>query len=849
MAKEILLECSRNKGIKTNLNNEWSNIVSDGLILEENDTFALSACYLNSNGVQEENTIFLSGKEIGTKEYKNKYNEENKLFDKTYSYKQNDNKMTMRNQYFKLEDGNYMLNNPFSWFDGGIYKDSNDIGSQVVDPDADGDSVLTPIQTTSFFEDDPSILKYDDIDKKYLRTYKNRRLTIFVRDESVNTDSNRFQDYVYYPYENEFTFTLPTGYVSKGKISTLMTAQMNNITGTFRSEAKPVSKNIVQNDFNSPALGADFLDLENGFETLNTSLIKTTDFLRSLPCGTEQTMCRQAYGTFKLNTSRVLYQENFKTIGVLYYNTFLAIRQFLYSPKNNLGTWNGRWGQSVDMSGQVFDITLNEDLAVQPAPNQLQEISLIFNEDHALQLYNVFLAQLKDYDVLTDAELNPINERFIHIQATEDLAYTGFGTDLQFNYLCHNIKIHIDPNYWGDATADGLTAPKYGFLWRGSEIAVGSGIYTSKLRMTLPNANTIKYPITSNVRKIGFSRSATSWGNQNCVFYNGINTAVSLAQGVDYSITFGGSTFFTAPCIKSFYIGSQPVFNYNQEVNRFEFKDLHLKKKLGNGLQTGQADFPLNEDAGDPIYKFNQYLTETYNPQIPVATTLKDANFRTYFVLEPWTIFDGYGGTFFDFGLEESYFENSLWFLLGFERELLFPDLTKSKRQIQNNFNNNSYPFTTNANIESLDITQYFNNPDSYPTFTNQQGIIQYAPNSNNNKLTNQKKNLVETIISQVSSTIISKNISINNNQGIFKVKSDVIGNTNFLDGTIKNIFGIIDKSYLINDYIYSRNEDMIFTINKKTIINKINIEIVNADDTPALLDPNSIVIFKVTKN
>ena len=307
--------------------------------------------------------------------------------------------------------------------------------------------------------------------------------------------------------------------------------------------------------------------------------------------------------------------------------------------------------------------------------------------------------------------------------------------------------------------------------------------------------------------------------------------------------------YFTSPSIKSLYIGSQPILNYNEEVNRFEFKNLHLPKKLGNELQTNQANFPINLDAGTPIYKFNQYQTETYNPQIPITPTLKDALYRTYFVLEPWTIFDGYSGTFFDFGIEENFFEKSIWFLLGFQKELIFPDLTKSKRQIQNNFFNNSFPFTTNAQIESLDISQYFQNPDSFPLFTNQQGIIQYAPTSNNNKLTNKKKNLVETIISQVSSTIISKNISINNNQSIFKIRSDILNNHNYLDGTIKNIFGIIDKSYLVNDYIYSRNEDIVFTINKKTIINKISIEIVNADNTPALLDSNSIIIFKVIKN
>lgn len=851
MSKEFLLECSRNKSFNTNSNTKWSNIVNDGLILNEGDQVSLNSAYLNSNGVQEEDTIFLTGNKIQTKVYSNRYNHTNKLFDRSYTYEQYDNKMEIRNQFYKSEDGEYMVNNPFSYFAGGVYKDSDIFGSEVVDPDSDSDSVITPIQTTNFFSSDPPTLKYDDIDVRYLREYKNRRLTIFERDLSVNPNSNNFFDYVYYPYEQTFKFELPKGYVNKGKISSEITRQMNNINSTKTSQTQPVRKESEALGFRSPPLASDHLDLKDGFNTLQTSLIKETSFLKSINAGTDQTMSRQAYATFKLNTNIDLYKQNFNYIGVLYYNTFFSIRKFLYSPKfdqfNN--EWIAQWGQEQDLSGNRYDLTLNINTSVPPVANQKFEISLFFNDENAKALYDVFNAQLLDYDVLTDASLNPNTERFMHIQASEDFTHQGFGTDMYFDHLCHILKVHIDPNNYGNAQGDGISTPKYGFLWRGDEVAPNSGIYFSKLYLTLPNDNVIKYPLTSGVRKIGFSRAASSYGNQNCCFFNGLNTDAASNFGIEYKITYNGIDYFTAPTIKEFYIGCMPVFTYNQEENRFEIKNLHLQKKLGNDLRAPTDEHPQETQAGDNIYIINPKKTQTNNPQIPNDPDLISATTRNYYVLKRWTIFDSYSGCFFDFGIDKEYYKNSLWYLLGFQEELIFPDIKYSKRQILNNYLNYSYPFTTNVNIQSLDINEFSVNPDGLPTFVNQQGIIQFAPLSQNNQVNNKKVNLVEIVVSQISSNIPSKNISINNNQGVLFIKSNIIPNKNYMDGTIHNIVGIIDRSYLVNDFIYSKNDDLIFTIDKKTIINNIDIEIVNADNSQPLLDENSIVIFKIIKN
>jgi len=854
MSKEFLIECSRNKGIEKNdpNNNQWTNIVSNGLILNVNDQVQMSSAYINSIGVAEPDSVFLSSRKSGDKIYKNKYNTTTKKFDKTITYEQFDNKITLLNSYYKNGDGNFCFFNPPTFY-GQSVADYRIIGDSVVNPDSDVNSVYRPIQTTNFWATDPPEFKTDNIIPQYFEKFRNERYTIFKRDEQINSTTNEFQNMVYYPYETEININLPTGYNNKGFIASEITRQLNTVINEVQMfnnislNILPVRKQSEALGFRSPPLLTDYLELKDGFGNLPITMYKETQVLKAIDCGTEQTYSRQSYSTFRQNTYIDLYKENFQYIGVLYPETFLAFRKFLYYPKQQIGgNWEAAWG--VQVGNTVSNITISEDIAA-PVINTLVKISLPYNDFNNNELYKVFEAELFDYTVLTDFNLDPNTERFMHIQSSESFAYAGFGSDLYFNYLTQILKIHLIQNLYGNRGDGSINNPDYGFIYKSDDGYI-------KLKMTTPITGQIKYPINDASRYIGFSRAATSWGNNSITFWNGFNQAEAAGKKTNYKITFDAIDYYTSPSVKKFYVGAdQILFTYSETENRFEIKQCHNAKKLGNDLRVLETDYPINPNAGNAIYKINPYDTETMNPIIipnaPDATLVNDGTageVRPFFSLERYKVFDAYGGIFWDFSIDESWYKKSLWYILGFSKETIFNQSpTKSTRQLINTYGQSSFPLTTNALIESDDMIEFSVNPQSYSTFIGQLPIIQFSSEALAPP-TNRPQNLTQIIVSQVSSSISAKQITINNQEGVYLVRSNIIPNQNYLDGEYNNIVGIVDKSYLVNDFIYSKESDLIFTITKKCIINNVKIDIKNADGTDAILDENSLIIFKIIK-
>ena len=853
MSKEYLIECSRNKGIEKNdpNNNQWSNIVSNGLILNPNDQVQMTSAYINSIGVAEPDSVFLGGRKSGDKIYKNKYNVDTKKFDKTIIYEQFDNKLRLLNSYYKNGDGNFCFFNPPTFW-GQSLANYRIVGDILINPDSDIDSVLRPIQTTDFWdldEADNPIFNSDNIIPEYIEKFKNERYTIFKRDEEINSSTNDFQDMVYYPYETEININLPAGYNNKSYISSEITRQLNNIVNDVQTCHKPVRKETEALGFRSPPLETDYLDLLDGFDNLPSSMYKETQVFKAIPCGTEQSLSRKSYSTFRQDTYIDLYKENFQYLGVLYPSTFMAFRQFMYYPKKEIDeTWVAQWGYQI--GDTVSNITIYEDIAA-PVINTKVKISLPYSDYNNTELYKVFQAELFDYTVLTDFNLDPNTERFIHIQGSESALYTGFGSDFKFNFLCQILKIHLIQNLYGVRGDGSNNNPDYGFVYKSIDGYI-------ELKMTTPDIKQISYPLNDGSRCVGFSRAATSWGNNSITLWNGYNEEEASNKKANYKIEFGGVNYYTSPTIKRMYIGAdQIIFGYSQGENRYEISQCHNAKKLGNDLRVFETDFGVELNAGNPIYKINPYDTETNNPVV-VPNSVSDllvinqstiGQTRPFFSLERYKIFDAYGGIFWDFSIDESFYNKSLWYILGFSKETIFDQSpTRSTRQLINTFGQLSYPLTTNALVESDDLVEFSVNPQSYSTFVGQLPVIQFSSEVDQPP-TNRPQNLTQIIVNQVSSSIGAKLITINNQEGVYLVRSNIIPNQNYLDGEYNNIVGIIDKSYLVNDFIYSKGSDIIFTITKKCIINHIKIDIKNADGSDAILDENSLIIFKIIKN
>tara|TARA_R110000744_G_scaffold189457_1_gene308561 strand:+ start:502 stop:3108 length:2607 start_codon:yes stop_codon:yes gene_type:complete len=861
MSNEYLVECSRAKSKNSNdiNNNNWSNIVSNGLVLNQGDQVELNSAYLHSIGVAEPDSIFLSGRKSGTKIYNNKYNIETKQFDKTLSFEQFDNSFTLLNSYYTSHDSSFNFINPPTYFN-----DSNAsyriVGDTVIDPDADPDSIITPIQTSDFWSLDPPTFESNNILEIYRQTFKNERFTVLKRDLTVNEDTNIFSEMVYYDFETETNISLPQGYNNKSFVASELTRQLNVVNNEYTIFKNPVKKESEALGFRSPALATDYLPLKTGQDNLASTFVKETPSLKAIDCGNEQTYSRQAYSTFRLDTDRDLYTINFNYIGVKYYNTFMEFRKFMYHPKKQIdGKWDATWGQ-VQTFGGIFNLTLLIDAVSKPVDNSIIEISMFYNEENNKALYDVFQAQLKDYNVLTDINYNPLNERFLHIEGSETASYSYFGSDFYFNHLTHLLKIHLVEDIYGQRGNGTLESPDYGFIYKGSEAAPNSGIYFTKLKMNIPEAPLIKYPLTSNVRKIGVSRSATSHGNQSCTFWNGYNTVESTAFKSILKINYKAVDYYTSPTITKCYIGAdQLLINYNETENRFEVKQCHNMYKAGNDLRAIDEAENINQNpnAGLPILKINPLSTnQTFNPQ--TAPTDSATEFlvidqttpgavRPFFSLERYTIFDSYSGLFWDFTTDESFFNKSIWSILGFTPDIVFDQTPNtSTRQVRNSYTKNSYPLTTNANINSEDIMAYSVNPQGFSTYIGQLPVIQYQTTTNP---TNRPPNIIQQVLSQNSTSISAQKLAIQNNEGVYLIRSNIIPNKNYLDGQVMDIVGVVGKSALSKDFIYSFSNDLIFTITKTTIINSININITNADGSDAILNENSLIIFKVVKN
>ena len=281
--------------------------------------------------------------------------------------------------------------------------------------------------------------------------------------------------------------------------------------------------------------------------------------------------------------------------------------------------------------------------------------------------------------------------------------------------------------------------------------------------------------------------------------------------------------------------------------------------KAGNDLRAIDEAENINQNpnAGLPILKINPLSTnQTFNPQTAPTDSATEflvidqttpAAVRPFFSLERYTIFDSYSGLFWDFTTDESFFNKSIWSILGFTPDIVFDQTPNtSTRQVRNSYTKNSYPLTTNANINSEDIMAYSVNPQGFSTYIGQLPVIQYQTTTNP---TNRPPNIIQQVLSQNSTSISAQKLAIQNNEGVYLIRSNIIPNKNYLDGQVMDIVGVVGKSALSKDFIYSFSNDLIFTITKTTIINSININITNADGSDAILNENSLIIFKVVKN
>ena len=86
---------------------------------------------------------------------------------------------------------------------------------------------------------------------------------------------------------------------------------------------------------------------------------------------------------------------------------------------------------------------------------------------------------------------------------------------------------------------------------------------------------------------------------------------------------------------------------------------------------------------------------------------------------------------------------------------------------------------------------------------------------------------------------------------GYYAIRSDIVGNSSFVDGTGNTampIVSVMSKQNPAGDFYITPEADISFTITKPTRISDISIEITEPDGTPAPISERSSVIFKIER-
>ena len=195
------------------------------------------------------------------------------------------------------------------------------------------------------------------------------------------------------------------------------------------------------------------------------------------------------------------------------------------------------------------------------------------------------------------------------------------------------------------------------------------------------------------------------------------------------------------------------------------------------------------------------------------------------------------------------YYNGSLFNKLGFDFQQLIPfynnnfimySRSHQNRYIKNynteydKYRNMISPITTNGIVSSS---------NNGGLCSNQSGLPLFLLGNPSNR---------QSSITQIEDFVESVNLPIKLSYPYLVVKSNIIqNNRSFIDGSgnYTNGIGIIGRQYSSNDFFYSFANDFNYVVDKPYILSNINVGIYTSAGTPAPIDENSSIIFKIIKN
>ena len=313
------------------------------------------------------------------------------------------------------------------------------------------------------------------------------------------------------------------------------------------------------------------------------------------------------------------------------------------------------------------------------------------------------------------------------------------------------------------------------------------------------------------------------------------------------------------------YIGSvDPKIEYDTISNRFKISKLHSmlrqQQSYNAGANIDNPDLGAGV-AGAEVYKINPIdnLYTFTTDIIPYqekkshksSSTFKYTQFNLN--LEPWQIYDSYGGIFIDdFGFDG---DEGLWSVLGFTQNQINAPLTSENTLARNRFDNVSIQklnkVTTNAEISSKDFSTYIQNIYGATMFT-QQIVVPQAIIENDFNHPAQNYFSPVTVV-QESVAVVAENLPRRMLRPYYLLKSNLIDSNSLIgskdSGQNFNVAAVVDKQYSGGDFFFFNSNVVQFTITKPITLTSIQNSIHDPDGSFANVNQDSSVIYKIQKN
>jgi len=369
-------------------------------------------------------------------------------------------------------------------------------------------------------------------------------------------------------------------------------------------------------------------------------------------------------------------------------------------------------------------------------------------------------------------------------------------------------------------------------------------------------------------RSCGFDHSFSAWSTLAILpfaGYNLINKNGTWQVGYQEVDDAGFAIDELNGIANQVYIGSvDPKIEYDTIQNKFKISKLHsMLRQQQNSLAGVDDDFPdLGAGvAGAEVYKLNpidNYYTFTTDiiPYQDKKSHKSSSSFEyTQFNLnlEPWQIYDSYGGIFIDdFGFDG---DEGLWAVLGFTQNQINAPLTSENTLASNRFDNVSIQklnkVTTNAEISSKDFSTYIQNVYGATMFT-QQIVVPQAIFENDTS--HPAQNYFSPItVEQKSVDIVAENLPRRMLRPYYLLKSNLIDSNSLIgskeSGQNFNVAAIVDKQYSGGDFFFFNSNVVQFTITKPITLTSIQNSIHDPDGSFANVNEDSSVIYKIQKN